>query len=680
MESRDHAGINPLLEKFDTPREAPPFDRIRVAHFEPAFEAAIDMARREVEQVAARPDAPTFENTIVALERSGELLEQVAAIFFNLNAAATSEQMQEVARRVSGMLATFHHEVHANRDLFTRVKRVREASLPLENEQRALLEKTWRAFVNGGANLEGREQERFKEIAIELARLSLDFDKRVLADTNAFTLHVTDASDLSGLPEGVREMAASVAAGKGLAGWLFTLHAPSYLPFMKYADKRVLREAMYRARASRGFRRNENDTREMVEKITALRLELARLLGYTNYAEYALADRMAGTPDAVNRFLDELYLPARVAAEREFREIATFAARSGPREEMQAWDWSYYANKLKRERFAIDDEMLRPYFQLERVQEGIFDLARRLYGISFCPAPGLPRYHEEVRCFEVFDADGAFLALLYLDYFPRENKEGGAWMTCFREQSAARRPHVSLVMNFTRPTAGKPSLLAFDEVTTFLHEFGHALHGMLSRCEYASVSGTNVCRDFVELPSQIMENWALEKEWLDTWAVHHETGERIPGELIERIRCSSRFASGYACNRQLEFAMIDMAWHTITRPVVESVVDFETRAMERTALFPPVEDTALSTAFTHIFSGGYAAGYYGYKWAEVLDADAFSLFKRNGVFDRSTATSFREHVLERGGSEHPMTLYERFRGAKPSIKALLERDGLVAVE
>ncbi|MDR1274216.1 MAG: M3 family metallopeptidase [Odoribacteraceae bacterium] len=674
----EHVEYNPLLADFDAPREAPPFDKIRTEHYEPAFEAAIHAARQEVGRVAASAAPPTFENTIVALERSGERLERVASIFFNLNAALTGERMQEIARRVSPALATFRHEVHANQALFARVKRVRDDTPPLNDGQRALLEKTWRGFVNGGAGLDEAGRERFKEIAIELSRLSLDFDSKVLADTNAFTLHVTDEAGLAGLPAGAREAAAMEAARRALPGWIFTLHAPSYVPFMKYADDRAAREKMYRAHASRGFRENENNTVEVVKRVVALRLELARLMGHENYAAYALSDRMARDPATVNRFLAALHAPYRAAADREAAAVFAHAARDGAGD-ARPWDWSYHANKLRRELYDLDDEMLRPYFQLERVQAGIFDLARRLYGITFREAPAIPRYHEEASCFEVFDADGSFLSLLYLDYFPRESKEGGAWMTNFREQAGAARPQVSLVMNFTRPTATLPSLLALDEVNTFLHEFGHALHGMLSRCEYASISGTNVYRDFVELPSQIMENWLLEKEWLDTWAVHHETGEHLPGELVEKIRRASRFLSGYAGNRQLSFGMLDMAWHSVTRPVDEPLPDFEARALAPTGLFPPVEGTAVSTAFTHVFSGGYAAGYYGYKWAEVLDADAFSLFKCAGIFDRATAAAFREHVLERGASAHPMTLYKRFRGAEPTIDALLEREGLAGI-
>ncbi|MDR1414730.1 MAG: M3 family metallopeptidase [Odoribacteraceae bacterium] len=672
MTATGRAGGNPLLEEF----EFPPFDRIEVEHYQPAFEAAIVEARREIEQVVENAEAPTFENTIAALDRCGRRLERVASIFSNLNSAATNDRMQEVARRVAPLLAAFRHEVHANGELFARIEEAREATPPGDEERRALAEKTRRDFVSGGAHLDEAARGRLREIVIELASLAIEFSERVLGDTNEFVHHVRDEAGLAGLPAGAREAAAMEARRRGEEGWMFTLHAPSYFAFMKYADDRAGRERMFRARASRGFRGNGNDTGEVVKRITSLRLELARLTGFGCHAERVLRDRMAGTPDVVNRFIDELSGHYRPAAKREAAEVFALAAREGTTEP-RPWDWSYFSNKLGAELHGADDEVLKPYFQLERVEEGIFDLARRLYGISFAEATGVPRYHEEVRCFKVFDADGGELSLLFLDYFPRQGKEGGAWMTTFREQATGCRPQVSLVMNFTRPTETLPSLLTLDEVTTFLHEFGHALHGMLSRCAYASISGTNVCRDFVELPSQIMEYWVLEKEWLDTWAVHYLTGERIPAGLVERIERAGRFLAGYAGDRQLGLGMLDMAWHSITTPVEEGLPEFERRAMARSGVFPPVEGASVSTAFTHLFSGGYAAGYYGYKWAEVLAADAFSLFRGRGIFDRDTAAAFRREVLERGASAPPDVLYRRFRGAAPSVNALLEREGLL---
>lgn len=673
---------NPLLTDFNTPHQTPPFDKIRTEHYEPAFDAAIAEAQQEIRSIARSSEAPDFENTIVALDNSGERMGLISGIFFNLNAALTSDKMQEIAQNVSPKLTSFSHEIYMNPELFERVKTVyrQKDRLNLTPEQNALLEKTWKNFIDGGANLEGAAKERFKEVSIELSKLGLIFDKNVLDETNAFELHITDESDLSGLPEGVREMAAMEARQRDKEGWVFTLHYPSFGPFMKYADNRSLREKMYRANASRGYQDNASNNEEIIKKITALRLELAQLMGYRNYAEYALTNRMANTPEIVNDFLDELHEASIKISMNDKKELETFARDKGLKGELQRWDWGYYSNKLMLEKYALDDEMLKPYFKLENVQKSIFDLAGRLYGIRFKETNDIPLYHEEVKTFEVYDADGTFLAVLYADFFPRASKGGGAWMTEFRGQQKKDgkdyRPFVSIVMNFTKPTETKPSLLTFSEVTTFLHEFGHALHGMLSQCTYNSTSGTNVYRDFVELPSQILENWALEKEWLDTWAIHYETGEAIPQELMDKIKRSTNFQSGYASDRQLSFAMVDMAWHSISEPVTEPLIDFETRAMGKTEIMPYVEGTAFSPAFGHIFGGGYAAGYYGYKWAEVLDADAFSLFKERGIFDRETATSFRKNILEKGGTENPMTLYVRFRGQEPTVDALLERSGL----
>jgi len=682
MAAQGQTTQNPLLENFDTPHQTAPFDKIKIEHYEPAFDTAIKEARKEIGQIATSSEAPTFENTIVALDRAGERLGIIANIFFNLNIALTNEEMQEVAQKVSPKLTTYNNEIYMNPALFARVKQVYEqqAQLQLNAEQRTLLEKTWHAFIKGGANLQGPAKERFKEISIELAKLTLTFDKNELAETNAFELHVTQEADLAGLPENVKEMAALTAKQKGKTGWIFTLHHPSYAPFMKYADNRALREKMYRANASRGYQNNANNNEEVIKKITALRLELAQIMGYKNYAEYALTNRMANTPEIVNRFIDELHAASHPAALKDKQEVEAYARKAGLQDELQRWDWSYYSNKLMQEKYALDDEMLKPYFQLDSVQSGVFGLATRLYGITFREVHNIPLYHEEVKTFEVYDADGTFLAVLYLDFFPRESKGGGAWMTEFKGQQIVdgkdSRPHISMVMNFTKPTETKPSLLSFYEVTTFLHEFGHALHGMLTRCTYGSTSGTNVYRDYVELPSQIMENWAYEKEWLDAWAIHYQTGEKLPQAYIERIKQSANFQSGYASDRQLSFGMVDMAWHTITTPVTEPLIDFEKRAMGRTEILPEVKGSAFSTAFGHIFAGGYAAGYYGYKWAEVLDADAFSLFKQNGIFDPETAASFRKNILEKGGSEHPMVLYKRFRGQEPTVDALLERSGL----
>lgn len=673
---------NPLLEAYDTPYHTPPFSQIQLGDYEPAFQQAIKEARQEIDDITANQEAPSFSNTIETLDASGEKLNSISSIFFNLNSACTSNEMQTIAQQVSPLLTEYSNSITMNPKLFQRIKNVYDNCdrKQLTPEQNTLLEDTYRTFVKGGANLQGEAQQRFREISMELSRLSLKFEENTLAATNAFTLHLTDKTELSGLPEGVIEMAAMTAKDKGLEGWLFTLHAPSYIPFMKYADKRELREQMYRAYSSRCNQGGESDNNEIIRQMVNLRLEKAQLLGYNSYADYVLSDRMAETVTNVNQFLEQLLNASHPHALAEKQEVEEFAHRNGFTETLQRWDWAYYSNKLKQEKYALDDEMLKPYFQLEKVQQGVFDLANRLYGLTFQERTDIPKYHEDVRTYEVC-RNNQFLAILYTDFFPRESKGGGAWMTDYRGQhhqgSEDIRPLVSIVMNFTKPTTSKPSLLTFDEVTTFLHEFGHSLHGMLSRCTYNSTSGTNVYRDFVELPSQIMENWALEKEWLDTWAVHYLTHEPIPQEYIDKIRRAANFQSGYHCDRQLSFGMVDMAWHSITAPFKGNILDFETQAMASTESFPSVNGSCFSTVFGHIFGGGYAAGYYSYKWAEVLDADAFAVFKAHGIFDKETADSFRKNILERGGSEHPMILYKRFRGQTPSVDALLKRSGLI---
>lgn len=672
---------NPLLEVYNTPYHTPPFTLIQIEDYEPAFHQAIEKARQEVEAIATNPETPSFTNTIEALDACGEKLNSISSIFFNLNSACTSDKMQNMAQHISPLLTEYSNSITMNPQLFQRIKNVHKNCdrQQLSPEQNTLLEDTYRMFIKGGANLQGKAQQRFREINMELSRLSLKFEENTLTATNAFTLHISDRNELSGLPEGIIEMAAMAAKDKGLEGWLFTLHAPSYIPFMKYADKRNLREQMYRAYSSRCNQNGESDNNGIIHQIVNLRLEKAQLLGYSSYAEYVLSDRMAETTDNVNTFLDKLLQASHPHAQNEKQEVEEFAHRNGFTETLQRWDWAYFSNKLKQEKYALDDEILKPYFQLEKVQKGIFDLAYRLYDLTFQERNDIPKYHEDVRTYEVY-RNNRFIAILYTDFFPRESKGGGAWMTDYRGQhhqgSEDIRPLVSIVTNFTKPTTNKPSLLTFDEVTTFLHEFGHALHGMLSQCTYNSTSGTNVYRDFVELPSQIMENWALEKEWLDTWAVHYLTNEPIPQEYIDKIRQAANFQSGYQCDRQLSFGIVDMAWHSITAPFKDNVLDFETQAMAPTESFPSVNGSCFSTAFGHIFGGGYAAGYYSYKWAEVLDADAFSVFKSHGIFDKETADAFRKNILERGGSEHPMTLYKRFRGQNPSVDALLERSGL----
>ncbi|MDR1756776.1 MAG: M3 family metallopeptidase [Culturomica sp.] len=673
---------NPLLEKFNTPHQTPPFDQIRTTDYLPAFRQAIAGAKQEIEAITRSAEQATFENTIVALDQAGEQLSGISSIFFNMASANTNEEIQKIAQEVSPLLTEFGSNIYMDTILFKRVKTVYEnrAAAGLTPEQNTLLEDTWKAFVDGGANLAGENRERFKAISVELSKLGLQFDDNLLAETNDYQLHITDTANLAGLPESAVEAAAMTAREAGKEGWIFTLQAPSYGPFMQYADNRGLREELYKAYGSRCYRENAYNNSDIIRQLTALRLEKARIMGYPTYADYVLTDRMAKSPAEVNTFLSQLLAASHPHALKDKEEVEAFARTSGFEGELQRWDWGYYSNKLRIEKYALDDEMLKPYFKLENVIRGVFGLATTLYGVTFREVNNIPKYHPDVITYEVYDRDSSFLAVLYTDFFPRASKNGGAWMTDFRSQHVRDgkdiRPLVSIVMNFTKPTENKPSLLTFNEVKTLLHEFGHALHGMLSRATYTGTSGTNVYRDFVELPSQIMENWALEKEWLDQWAVHYETGEAIPQEYIDRIRNAANFQSGYVSDRQLSFGIVDMAWHTITAPVEEDIADFERRAMQPTEIFPPVAGTCFSSGFGHIFGGGYAAGYYSYKWAEVLDADAFSLFREKGIFDPETADSFRSNILEKGGTEHPMELYIRFRGQKPSTDALLERSGL----
>ncbi len=674
---------NPLLQKWNTPFETPPFNLIETAHYKPGIEEAIISARLEIDSISINTESPTFENTIAKLENAGETLGKIASILFNLNSAETNKELQLVAQEISPLLTRFSNDITLNEKLFERIKIVFESkdNSGLTTEQKNLVEKKYRNFILGGAGLKEEVQKRFREISEEMATLSLKFDENVLDETNSFELHCTDKEDLAGLPESIVEMASKEAADRKKEGYIFTLHYPSYVPFMQYSEKRNLREKMFRAYSSRGYRGNEFDNSHNVTKIANLRLEIAKILGFNNYAEMILGDRMADTQVKVEIFLEELYSASRNAALRDYGTIRKFAADSGLKGSLERWDWSFYSEKLKKIKFDFDDEILKPYFSLEKVESAIFGLATSLYGIRFSPNHTIPVYHPEVKTYEVYDKDDSFLSILYLDYHPRPGKSGGAWMTSYREQKIINgtevRPLISIVTNFSRPTETRPSLLSFNEVTTFLHEFGHSLHGMLTKCNYESLSGTNVARDFVELPSQFMENFALEKEWLDAWAAHYQTGEKIPSEIIIKIIEASTYNEGYACYRQLSFGLLDMAWHTITNPVELNVSDFEKAAMEKTELFPYVEGINMSTAFNHIFGGGYAAGYYGYKWAEVLDADAFSYFIEKGIFDKETASSFRKNILEKGGSEKPAELYRKFRGKEPSIEALLKRSGLI---
>jgi peptidyl-dipeptidase Dcp len=674
---------NPLLQVWNTPFGTPPFHLIKTIHFKPAIEEAIKSATEEIKLISDNSDLPDFENTIASLDRAGETLGKITSVLFNLNSAETSKTIQEVTQEASPLLTRFSNDITLNRKLFARIKTVFESirTSVMTTEQKILTERKYRNFILGGAGLKEEERVRFREISEELATLSLKFEENVLEETNSFELHITAEDDLVGLPESLTEMASAEAEKRKKEGWIFNLHYPSYVPFMQYSEKRELRATMLKAYSSRAFRENEYNNSQNAIKIANLRLEIARMLGFSNFAEMILGDRMADTPQKVELFLEELYQASKNAALRDFEKIKTFALIEGHPGSLERYDWSYYSEKLKKKLFSIDDEILKPYFSLEKAEAAIFGLASSLYGIRFIINSTIPLYNPEVRTFEVYDNDGTFLSILYTDYHPRPGKNGGAWMTSYRDQKNEDgnevRPLISIVANFTRPSETRPSLLSFNELITFLHEFGHSLHGMLTKCTYESLSGTNVARDFVELPSQFMENFAYEKEWLDTWATHYLTGEKIPAEIISKIKESSTFNEGYACFRQLGFAFLDMAWHTISGPVQNNISDFESAALSKTELFPPIEGLNMSVSFGHIFSGGYAAGYYGYKWAEVLDADAFSYFTETGIFNSNTADSFRKYILEKGGTEKPRELYLKFRGKEPSIDALLKRSGLL---
>ena len=670
---------NPLLAEWKTPHATPPFDRIEPADYEPAFDAAIACSRAEIDAIVNNPRKPTFGNTIVALERQGELLNRIAGLFFNLLEADTSDEMQEIAQRVQPKLTELSNDISLNPELFARVKQVYEHPGRLRKEDRKLLEDTYQSFARSGAALSDADKELYRKYTSELSGLTLRFGQNALAATNAFTLNITDPKVVAELPAFVREGMAAEAKARGEKGWTVTLQHPSYLPFMTYSSNRELKEKLWKASNSRALG-GEFDNTEIVKKIANTRLKIANLLGYKCYADYVLERRMAENTKTVNDFLAELLAATKSYADADYRTVSDYAATLGFKGQLMPWDWSYYTEKYKDEKYALNDELVKPYLKLENVKKGVFMLANKLYGLNFTPDDKIEVYHPDVTAYDVTDADGRFMAVLYLDFFPRESKRSGAWMTEFRgtkiEDGKEIRPLVSLVMNFTKPSETAPSLLTFDELETFLHEFGHALHGMLGEGKYESQTGTNVYRDFVELPSQLMENWATEKEFLDLWAVHYETGEPMPAEIVDRIVAAQNYLAAYANVRQLSFGMTDMAWHTLTEPFEGDVEQFEAVSMAPTQVLPVVSGTAMAPAFGHIFSGGYAAGYYGYKWAEVLEADAFSLFKEKGIFNREAASSFRENVLSKGGTEHPMELYVRFRGHKPETRALIEKMGL----
>jgi len=672
---------NPLLAASPLPFGAPAFDQIQKSDYLPAFREAIDRARAQIRAITDNPEAPSFANTIEALERSGEDLDRISGIFFNLTEACTDDEMDGIAEEVSPLLTQHNMSVLLDEKLFARVKAVwqQRGDLQLDTEAAKLLEETWKSFARHGANLPADKKERFAKLSEELSLATLKFGQNVLAATNAFTLHLTEEADLAGLPGFVREMAAAEAAGRGETGWTFTLNQPSYGPFLKFSERGDLRERIWRAYNSKCIG-GENDNTENIRRIVALRTEKAQLLGYPTYADYALEERMAKSPGKVNAFIDELLAPSLPAARREVAQVTEYAHAHGFEGALMPWDFSFWSEKLQKERYSLDDELLKPYFRLDAVQAAVFDLAGRLYGLGFTERKDLPVYHPDVRVFEVRGASGRFMALLYLDYFPRSSKRGGAWMTSFRELSCRdgveQRPLVSIVTNFTKPTADTPSLLTFNEVTTLLHEFGHGLHGMLAEGRYQSLTGTNVVRDFVELPSQLMENWAYEPEFLRTFARHWQSGEVIPQEYIDRIVAARNFLAGYAQVRQLQFGITDMAWHTLSAAPEGDIVAFEQERLRPSAVLPQVPGIVFSPSFNHIFSGGYAAGYYSYKWAEVLEADAFAYFKERGIFSREAAEHFRKTLLSRGGSVDADVLYRDFRGRDPQPEALLEKLGL----
>ena len=673
---------NPLLMESSAPFGAPQFDKIENEHYLPAFEAGIAEAKAEIDAIIANEDEPTFENTIEAMEVAGATLNNVANIFYNLMEANTNDQMQEIAEQISPMLTEYSMYVSLNPVLFEKVKTVYEKrnELGLAQDQMTLLEDNYKGFVRGGANLSDEDKELYSKWSEELSLTTLQFSKNVLAATNAYTLHVTDSADLAGLPDFVRSMAAETAAEKGLEGWAFTLQAPSYSPFLKYSENRELRKDIWTAYNTRALG-GEFDNTEVVKKIVDLRIKIANILGYETYADYALEERMAKSKTTVNEFIKNLLEPSLPFAKKDVADVFAYAKKNGFNgDRLESWDFSYWSEKYQQAEYSLSAEELKPYFQLESCIDAVFGLATRLYGISFTELDNVPVYHEDVKVYEVKDADGSHLALFYADFFPRASKRGGAWMTEFRGQSivngAEKRPFISIVCNFTKPTADAPALITHDELTTFLHEFGHALHGIFAQGRYGSLTGTNVSRDFVELPSQIMENWAFEPEYLNSFAKHYQTGEAIPAELIEKIVAAKNYLAGYAQVRQLHYGYLDMAWHTLTELPAAGTVEFEKNVLDKYAVMPSVEGAAFSGSFSHIFSGGYSAGYYSYKWAEVLEADAFSLFKEKGIFNTEVAASFRENILSKGGSEDAAVLYRNFRGHDPKPEALMEKLGL----
>lgn len=675
---------NPFLHTYHTPHQTTPFNLIQLSDYESAIREGMRIEDEEIKAITDNPEPPTFSNTVLALERAGQLLDRVTTVLFNLMSAETCDEMEAIAEKMMPELSEHSNNISLNEKLFERIKCVytQRESLNLTPEERRLLEKTYDGFIRNGANLSDTDKETFRKLSMELSTLTLRFSQNHLKETNKYELVLTSEAELEGLPESIIEAAAHTAKEKGKEGWIITLQAPSYVPFMKYSSNRNLRKELYMAYNTQCTHRDELDNTDIVKQLVNLRMELAQLLGFTDYADYVLRKRMAENSEHVYQLLNQLLDAYTPTAHKEVAEIEALAQEmEGKDFRLMPWDFSYYAEKLKNKKFNLDEEALRPYFELSKVKEGVFGLATRLYGITFRENKDIPVYHPDVQAYEVFDKDGSYLAVLYTDFHPRAGKRSGAWMTEYKEQwidenGNNSRPHVSVTMNFTKPTAEKPALLTFSEVTTFLHEFGHALHGMFANTHFQSMSGTNVYWDFVELPSQIMENFAVEKDFLNTFARHYQTNEPIPEELVKRIVDASNFNVAYACLRQVSFGLLDMAWYTRRTAFDGDVKEYEKASWTRAQILPQIDETCMSVQFGHIMSGGYSAGYYSYKWAEVLDADAFSVFKEKGIFNTEVAQSFRDNILSKGGTEHPMTLYKRFRGQEPTIDALLIRNGI----
>lgn len=683
--------MNILNKPFSAAYNTAPFSKLKNEDFLPAFKTGIEKAKAEIGVIVNNIETPTFQNTIEALEYSGEELDRISSVFFNLNSAETNDDMQKIAQEVSPLLSEFSNDITLNEDLFKRVKTVYDSKsdLSLNTEQTTLLDKKYKGFSRNGANLSEDKKKKLRAIDKELSQLKLKFGEHILAETNKFEMLLTNESDLTGLPDGAKEAAKQMAESKDKDGWLITLDYPSYIPFITYADHRDLREKLSKAFGSKGFNNDNLDNQEIVLKIAKGRFERAQLLGYKTHAHFVLEERMAETPENVNSFLNELLKKAKPAAKKEFAELEKFAkdldhtptTLSTGIDKLQKWDSGYYSEKLKQKLFSLDDEQLKPYFKLENVINGAFKVAEKLFGLQFEEIDTIDKYHEDVLTYKVTDNDGKLVSIFYADFFPRSGKRNGAWMTSYKPQmiknGVNERPHVSIVCNFTKPTKSKPSLLTFNEVTTLFHEFGHALHGMLANTTYPSLSGTSVYWDFVELPSQILENWCYEEETLKLFARHYETDEIIPMELIEKIKASATFHEGMQTLRQISFGLLDMSWHGIDPSVINNVKTYETEAFGDTNLYPDVLENCMSTSFAHIFQGGYSSGYYSYKWAEVLDADAFEYFKEQGIFNKTVAEKFKSYILSQGGTENPMTLYKRFRGQEPKPEALLRRAGLI---